>query len=88
MAAPLSVFAKHPYATQVCLVTLLSAVLTYATAILNFRTPWNGVWMILIPFVLGFVFNRDAERGSFMAMVLMSVSLLTVMAAGFALGGM
>lgn len=74
------------YRAQVLLVVLLTAGMTLLTAALDFRSAWNMVWMLALPFVLGFIFNRDAERGAFMAMALTIVAFVTASATGVLIG--
>jgi hypothetical protein len=81
------IFWRHPYAAQIAGVALFSAVLTFLTVTLNYRTGWNLAWMLILPFFLGFLLNRDLERGAFMAMVLPVISFLAVIIAGAMAGG-
>jgi len=46
-------------ALQVVLVAALIVVFTLATDFVNFRSPWNLLWMAGIPFGIAKAFDRD-----------------------------
>jgi hypothetical protein len=71
---------------QVGIVALAAAGSTIATSWVGFRSAWNIVWMILLPFAAGFACNRDAQRGAFMAMALTLVAVAVATLTGGLLG--
>jgi len=77
---------KGRYLTQVGVVMLVTVGLTVLMTAFNFRSGWSIVWMLLLPFALGFAFNRDAQRGSFMAMVLTAAAFAVTTITGGLLG--
>lgn len=84
MTAPMRYHGKLSIGAQIAFISMLSAALTYATALMNYRTGVNALWMIALPVAMGVLLNR---RKGLMSLVLLAASLLAVMAVGWALGG-
>ncbi len=74
MPFKLSIFGRHDWVAQVAAVACLSGAMSYAVAALNFRSPLNIIWMLLLPLALGVLLNSDAQRQSLMAVVLVIAS--------------
>jgi len=44
---------------QIVLVATLIAAFTFATSLANFRSVWNVLWMVGIPFAVSKAFDQD-----------------------------
>ncbi len=82
-----NVLLRHRYAAQIVLALLVSALFTYGTIILSVPpSPWNLLWMIALPTLLGLALNRGA-RQLVMALALPFASLIATTVVGNAMGG-
>jgi hypothetical protein len=70
------------------LVALGSVVLTILVDRCDFRTPWNFIWIFLIPALLGIALNSGMLRRFQMSVILPGVSLIALMIAGQLFGSM
>jgi hypothetical protein len=77
---------KGLYGAQVLLIALMTAGFTLLATAVDFRSGWNMLWMLALPFALGFILNRDAARGAFMAMALTIVAFVVTTLTGGLLG--
>jgi hypothetical protein len=77
---------KGRYLIQIGIVAFVMAGLTALMLAVGVRSGWNLVWVLLLPFGMGFAFNRDAQRGAFMAMALTLVAFVVEMLTGVLLG--
>ena len=67
---------RHRYLLQVCFAAVASTVCVLVTDALAFRSPANLAWMIGLPVAVGMAGNVGWGRRCFMAMALVSVSLI------------
>lgn len=82
-----NVLLRHRYAGQIVLALLVSALFTYGTIILSVPpSPWNLLWMIALPALLGLALNRGAKQ-LIMAFALPFASLIATTVVGNAMGG-
>lgn len=87
MADIANVMLRHRYAAQIALALLLSALFTYGTIVLSVPpSPWNLLWMVALPALLGLALNRG-PRQPVMALALLFTSLIATTIVGNAMGG-
>ena len=55
---------------------------------LQFRTPWNDIWIFLAPAIAGAFLNRGAVRRVAMVLLLPGTSALSLMVTGQLFGSM
>jgi hypothetical protein len=88
MAAAPNVRRDPPWLIQVAVAALVSAALTLIVDRLQFRTPWNYVWIFIAPAIAGAFLNRGAVRRVAMGFLLPAASTLSVMLTGQLFGSM
>jgi hypothetical protein len=66
-------------AGQIIFVAALSGLLTY---FIRYSSPWNVIWILALPLLLGVTLNRSPLTRAPMALLLPSVSLIAVCVVG------
>lgn len=68
--------------TQVTIVALAAVVLTITVDRLHLLSPWNFVWLIVLPAVIGASCNRSMKRRLGMAALLPAIACGALMITG------